>query len=220
MMFTCKYYSNFVSQILFLLIFSSLTNDNGMLRSSCVCTQTSFNFDFCRFLGKNDKEGREKFSIFEYLGNFPDFFRGSRRPPWVSLLFWLKRKKGRKEGKKDTCGNVSENDNVDSSSILYRRIGARFRYAKFLRELQVFELILELERIVNSFHLISLSCYIALLNQGCAWRTNVRWKSEYSRILTVNFHDDFKDEISNNFFFYSKYVYISLQKFYKNTVIG
>lgn len=139
----------------------------------------------------------------------------------IIAAFCFKREE-RKEGKKDTCGNVSENDNMNSSSMLYIGASARgFGTQSFCASCK-FSSLLELERIVNSFHLISLSCYIALLNQGCAWRTNVRWKSEYSGILTVNFHDDFKDEISNNFFFYSiKYiVYISLQKFYKNTVIG
>lgn len=103
---------------------------------------------------------------------------------------------------------------MDSSSILYIDASTRgFGTQSFCTSCKFSSLYSELERIVNSFHLISLSYYVALLNQGCAWRTNVRWKSECSRILAVNFHDNFKDEIPNNFSLYI-YRYKSLIKYY------
>lgn len=158
-------------------------------------------------------------------------FSGSQRPlrAYHYRLGWQKRRRRRRSGNVTRKCIVNENDNVASPTrhiyiyiTAYRlriAIGAAraaqafLPYAKFPRESQVFELIRELERIVNSFHLISLSCYVALLNQECAWRTNVRGKSECSKILAGDFRDDFKDKISNkgrrfNFFSLLIYLYI------------
>lgn len=87
---------------------------------------------------------------------------------------------------------------------------------------QVFELIRELERNVNSFHIISLSCYVALLNQGCAWRPNVRRRSERSKVLAVKTVMTIlrtKSQTKGGQFLFPLYIFTKIL-FYKSTTIN